>query len=414
MKTTKKALAVLLSILLLTAALVPAVFAAIDESQMSLNYIVSQKEYTLIGGVTERDIVVNNAKGDHRNDVFVLEVDPYDPNVSIIAGYNDGDANGWGKTPVRTHAEAAEKVLGTNVIGAINADFHNQETGEPSGILVMNGVVGHAQNGRPFFAILNDGTPVIRAGGASDDDVKEAVSGGNILVRNGVNVAPANKLNPRTAIGIKADKTVVMFVVDGRQDPTSCGMDYPEVAEMMIALGCVDALELDGGGSSTLLAQHEGTNSLDCRNSPSYGYERKVSNSLLVCTNLQPTGTFDHVVFTSGSKVAPISNLTVSVKGIDTNGYATSLPEGGKLVMQDSDLGTFDGKTFTAGSAEGFVTFDYVVDGVVLASTTIEITEEANNLVESFFQSIIDFFNKIINTFKLLIDKFNEKVLGKV
>lgn len=415
MKTIKKTLAILLSVLLLATAIVPAAFATIDDSQMTLNHIVSQKEYTLIGGVIERDLVLNNDKGNHRNDVFVLEVNPYDPNVSIIAGYNDGDADGWGKTPVRTHAESAERVLGTNVIGAINGDFHNQETGEPSGIHVMNGVVGHAQNGRPFFAILNDGTPVIRAGGSAIDDVKEAISGGNILVRNGVNVAPANKLNPRTAIGIKEDKTVVMFVVDGRQDPTSCGMDYPEVAEMMIALGCVDALELDGGGSSTLLAQHEGSSSLDCRNSPSYGYERKVSNSLLVCTSLQPTGEFDHVKFSSSNyRVAPITNINISVKAIDTNGYATDLPAGGKLVLQETTLGTFDGKTFTAGANEGFVTIDYVVNGEVLATTTIEITEEENNIVEAFFQSIIDFFNKIINTIKLLIDKFDEKILSKI
>ncbi len=415
MKTIRKTLAVLLSVLLLVAALIPSVFAAIDDSQMTLNHIVSQKEYTLIGGVTQRELVVNNASGDHRNEVFVMEVDLSNPDVFIVAGYNDGTADTWAKVPVRNHAEGAEKVLGTNVVGAINADFHNQENGEPRGVMVMNSVLVHPVNGHPYFAILNDGTAVIRSGSVSTDDVKEAVAGNNILVRNGKNVAPANKLNPRTAVGIKADGTVVMFVVDGRQDPTSCGMDYPEVAEMMIALGCVDALELDGGGSSTMLAQHEGMSSLDCRNSPSYGYERKVSNSLLVCTNLQPTGEFDHVKFSSTNyKVAPLSTINVTAKGIDTNGYATDLPANGKLVMQDTSLGSFDGKTFTAGSAEGLVTIDYVVDGVVIASATVEITEDANNLIESFFQSIVDFFNKIINTFKLLIDKFDEKILSKL
>ncbi len=415
MKTIKKTLAVLLSVLLLVAALIPSVFAAIDDSQMTLNRIVSQQEYTLIGGVTQREIIVNNAKGDHRNEVFVMEVDLSNPDVFIVAGYNDGTADSWAKVPVRNHAEGAERVLGTNVVGAINADFHNQETGEPRGVMVMNSVLVHASNGSPYFAILNDGTAVIRSGSVSTDDVKEAVAGNNILVSGGKNVAPANKLNPRTAVGIKADGTVVMFVVDGRQDPTSCGMDYPEVAEMMIALGCVDALELDGGGSSTMLAQHEGMSSLDCRNSPSYGYERKVSNSLLVCTNLQPTGEFDHVKFSSNNyRVAPVSNLTISVKGIDTNGYATDLPAGGQLVMQETELATFDGKTLTAGADEGFVTIDYVVDGVVLATTTVEITQDENNAIEAFFQKIIDFFNKIINTFKLLIDKFDEKILSKI
>lgn len=424
MSKLRKSLAILLSILMLTASLVPTVFAApiddfvdnsIDGSMMSLNQIISQDEYTVIGGVLERNIVVNTEKGDHQNNCFVFEIPAYDPNVSIIAGYNDGDADGWGKVPVRTHAEAAERVLGVNVVGAINADFHNQTTGEPAGILVMNGVVGHAQNGRPFFAILNDGTPVIRMGGAPIDDVKEAVAGSTILVSNGENRAPSSNLAPRTAIGIKPDNTVVMFVVDGRQDPHSCGMAYPEVAEMMIALGCEIALELDGGGSSTFLAQQEGIDKLACRNSPSYGYERKVSTSLLICTNLEATGDFSHVKFSENVyKVAPYSTVSLAVRGVDTNGYSVAIPSGGKMVLRETNLGSLDGKTFISNGSEGFAIVDYVVNGEVLASVSIEVTEAENNLVESMFAQILDFFYSIINTFKLLIEKFNEKILGRL
>lgn len=415
MKNLKKTLAVLLSILMLITAVIPTVFAAVDETLLYGDTILtSEKEYRLVSGVIERDIILNSSDKDAQKKCFVLEVDLNNPDVTIIAGYNDGDTDEWIRTPVRTHAEAAEKVRGVNVIGAINGDRYNTETGEPAGLLVMNGVVCHPVNGRPFFAILNDGTAVIRSAGGRTDDVVEAVSGYQILVKNGQNIAPVNKLNPRTAIGLKADGTVVMFVVDGRQDPDSVGMDYPELAQAMIALGCVDVLELDGGGSSTLLAQREATDDLECRNSPSYGYERKVSSSLLVCSSAQPTGIFDHVAFSETDYMcAPYSSISITAKGVDVNGYETALPEGGSVVLESTEYGTLSGTKFQANGNTGKTMVNYVVDGEVLASATLRVTNEADNEVESFIKKIQQFFYDIINTFKLLIDKFNEKVLGK-
>lgn len=67
----------------------------------------------------------------------------------------------------------------------------------------------------------------------------------------------------RTAIGIKADGTVVMFMVDGRQAPYSVGMTMAEVAAAMEDLGCEQAVNLDGGGSSTFATQREGESEND-------------------------------------------------------------------------------------------------------------------------------------------------------
>lgn len=77
------------------------------------------------------------------------------------------------------------------------------------------------------------------------------------LVRDGKIVAkiPAG-LNPRTAIGYSADKKwVLMTVVDGRNKGVSEGVTLPELAEIMKTLGCTDAINLDGGGSSILLVK---------------------------------------------------------------------------------------------------------------------------------------------------------------
>jgi Phosphodiester glycosidase len=58
------------------------------------------------------------------------------------------------------------------------------------------------------------------------------------------------ELHPRTAVGFKRDGTWVLVVVDGRQPEISIGMSLDELARLMLALGCADALNLDGGGSS--------------------------------------------------------------------------------------------------------------------------------------------------------------------
>ncbi|MDD8026009.1 MAG: phosphodiester glycosidase family protein [Acidobacteriota bacterium] len=83
--------------------------------------------------------------------------------------------------------------------------------------------------------------------------------------------------HPRTAIGVRADGTIVLAAIDGRQPGLSVGMTIPELAGLMADLGCVDALNLDGGGSTTMVVKGEVVNS------PSdSGGERAVSDALLV------------------------------------------------------------------------------------------------------------------------------------
>lgn len=77
---------------------------------------------------------------------------------------------------------------------------------------------------------------------------------------------------PRTAIGHTADGKIVMMVVDGRGSGGSQGVTLDELARLMMGLGCTDALNLDGGGSSVMCA----TPSAEILNVPSDGSERSV------------------------------------------------------------------------------------------------------------------------------------------
>ncbi len=107
-----------------------------------------------------------------------------------------------------------------------------------------------------------------------------ALGGGPILLEAGESPEwrPPLPRHPRTALGWN-DEHFFMAVVDGRQESLSVGMTYPELAALMKRLGCAYAMNLDGGGSSTLW--------LDGRimNSPSDGRERRVANSLIVVSS---------------------------------------------------------------------------------------------------------------------------------
>ena len=89
----------------------------------------------------------------------------------------------------------------------------------------------------------------------------------------------------RTAIGIRADGTVLLVVVDGRA-PMAAGMSLQELQQVMWWLGCRDALNLDGGGSTTFYADLRGNHGV--LNYPSdngrfdHEGERTVSNAILV------------------------------------------------------------------------------------------------------------------------------------
>jgi hypothetical protein len=113
--------------------------------------------------------------------------------------------------------------------------------------------------------------------------VEIALGGGPLLVRSETKETfpPNQPRHPRTAIGWNA-RHYFLVVVDGRQEGLSVGMSLSELADLMLELECTDAMNLDGGGSSTLwLAGH-------IMNSPSDRQERRIANGLILLHNPSP------------------------------------------------------------------------------------------------------------------------------
>lgn len=112
-------------------------------------------------------------------------------------------------------------------------------------------------------------------------EVAVALSGNRVLARDGeVLDVDDTALHPRTAVGFSADgTTMLLLTVDGRQ-AASRGVTEVELGQLMLDLGADDVLNLDGGGSSTMLARTAGAADPQVVNSPSDGSQRATPNGL--------------------------------------------------------------------------------------------------------------------------------------
>ena len=147
---------------------------------------------------------------------------------------------------------------------------------------------------------------------------------------------------------------------------------------MLSKEGCVTALALDGGGSSTYAGRPEGTDKLVVRNTPGDGAERAVSSSVMFVSTKEKTGVFDHAALTPNDELyTPNSTVKVSAQGVDNAGFPMDLPEGVKytLAEQNKELGTIDAASgeFKANDKQGKVTVNLEKDGKVIGETTFEI-----------------------------------------
>lgn len=133
---------------------------------------------------------------------------------------------------------------------------------------------------------------------------------------------------PRTAVGITAEGKIIFYVLDGRQSGYSYGCKISTLAQRMKELGCVDAINLDGGGSTTMAGVYPGSDTLSVINSPSDGSPRSVSNFLFLRNMQQPTGVAGNLYlrpyyqyYLNGS------GEQMSVIATDTANYNTAVPD---------------------------------------------------------------------------------------
>lgn len=180
---------------------------------------------------------------------------------------------------------------GKNVIAGVNADFFDMGgTNVMRGLCIKDGVLISGTGDRPWFGITPEGDAVM---GTADeyapykDKLMTAVGGSHVILKDGatanlsIGTEFADTRHPRTAAGVTSDGTIVLLVVDGRQPAVSNGASLADLAYIIASLGCTDAVNLDGGGSSTFIVKNA-KGELITENSPSGGSLRAVANGLMV------------------------------------------------------------------------------------------------------------------------------------
>ena len=183
--------------------------------------------------------------------------------------------------------------------------------------------------------------------------VKESVGALYLLVKDGVaqDGFPTGYA-PRSAVGVKANGELVLYTVDGRQAEHSMGASLKVLAQRMAELGCVTAVSLDGGGSTTLTASMPGATSAAVVNSPSDKAERKVSNHILLLARGGATGRASHVYLSADAHaVLPGHTVDLSACLVDTGYYPMNAP-----VTLTCSAGEIRGTVFTAPTTGGVVT----------------------------------------------------------
>lgn len=157
-----------------------------------------------------------------------------------------------------------------NAIFAINGDYYGFRD---DGVIIRNGTIYRDEPARTGLAIFRDGTlatydeeavssdellaqdilHTFSFGPALLEDGKAITDLGNVKIDTNFGNRSISGSNPRTAVGMVAPNHYVFVVVDGRRDNYSRGMTLEELAAAFEQLGCVQAYNLDGGGSSTMV-----------------------------------------------------------------------------------------------------------------------------------------------------------------
>ena len=158
-------------------------------------------------------------------------------------------------------------------VGGINAGAFEDPNGTglggiPEGIVISNGELVWGSPASVTTVIGFDGGGILHVGRMSAQDaldrgIQTACSFGPALIVNGEPVSSteisSSGVNPRTAIGQRADGAVLLLVVDGRQI-SSLGATLEDLIEIMLDFGAVTAGNLDGGSSSLMLYKGEAMN----------------------------------------------------------------------------------------------------------------------------------------------------------
>lgn len=274
-----------------------------------------------------------------------------------------------------------EMKIGSEITGTIESvDEYDGSIAIPEGKIILTVDANAPEEYVQALASLQIGEKIKITFGVEGDerwkDVKLGIGAtGEVLIENGtVNTEFTAGAHPRTALGIKEDGSIIFYTIDGRQKGYSYGVQLKTLAKRLAELGCVDAINLDGGGSTSYIVQFPGDPVTTLVNSPSDGKLRSVSNFFFLKNNQEPTGILDKITLYPLTSYVLIGNsVQLTAKGSDTAAYPVELSDLTYSVEENSSNTITDDGYFTA--REGGTATVYAQSKRVIGSTNIVCVE---------------------------------------
>lgn len=325
---------------------------------------------------------INKQKKTDDNNVYLYTRDYYSDTTSL--------AN---STEVILKIDSGEVAVGKQLVATVEevkANVKRTAVEEGKVVLVAKNIaaLGNIKAGEKltFDFVNNDKT-------YDWNNVSQSINGFYEILKDGKPVNTSDpSVHPRTTIGFKEDGSIVLYVVDGRQPTFSVGLTDLACAQYMQSLGCVGAIRMDGGGSSTMALRMPGDTKLTTVNSPSDGQERNDADGLLICLkkDYDQTVGSDTLLHAYPNNVVLLENtvMDITVKATDKKYNPKATPDYKMEVVGDCGSITSDNKfqakqgegtgkvKITSGSAETFV-------DVTVTNKVDEIYATVNNLALS-------------------------------
>lgn len=159
---------------------------------------------------------------------------------------------------------------------------------------------------------------------------------GGRLIKDGNILDVDESAAPRSAFGIKADGTLVFYTIDGRQSGYSYGVRLNTLAKRMQELGCVDAVNLDGGGSTSIGGIYPGNDNFSIINKPSDGNARQVSTFIGLLNTAKSSGNSEKLfLYPYGKNYLSGATQKFNVLSTDSNYYKSAVE--GEIVFTAPD-----------------------------------------------------------------------------
>ena len=275
-------------------------FATLFISCSTVKQLNVSSHQTIAKGVDVFEVDYTVTKGNEQlpTKIFIMDVNLSKKITILTTVADDNNASIKATKEVQTAIAPISKQLeamqakrqNINVLGGVNSDFYLiNRSNMILGAMYRGGecLKGDVDESSDLFVVFKDGTAHCMATEeylALDKTlIAEAVSGRQMLLNNGVIQSEETRLEPRTAIGVtKRGNRVFILVGDGRRKEYSNGLSFADMAQIFKKLGAYDAVNLDGGGSSSFCLS-VGDGKFAPKNRPSdRAGERFVPNGLAV------------------------------------------------------------------------------------------------------------------------------------